>query len=140
MCDADDEGGYAVDERDEGRCGPEADLREREDDVVHNNVEGYAKEGAVEPGVACDGELMAHEKEDGGGGEGDEEVEEQAKQGGAMAHAKGGATQDAAGDALENSGGGYAAETKEDEGVRDVECANEESGTGDDLPEWGVIS
>jgi hypothetical protein len=138
--DAKDEGGDAVDERDEGRCRTEADFREREDDVVHDDVESYAKERAVEPGATTKWELVADEEEDCGGGEGDEEVEEQAEQGGAVAHAKGGATQDAAGYALENSSGGYAAETKKDEGVTDVERANEESGTGDDLPEWGVAS
>jgi hypothetical protein len=56
-----------------------------------------------------------------------------------MSHAKGRPAEDTAGDALKNSGGRYAAETIEDEGVRDVECADEESGTGDDLPERGTI-
>ena len=42
-------------------------------------------------------------------------------------------------DALEDSDGRHAAEAVEDEGVRDVECADEKSGTGDDLPEGGTI-
>ena len=83
---------------------------------------------------------MAGEEEDGGGGEGDEVVEEQSEQSGAVAHAKGGAAKDATGDALENSDGGHAPETVEDEGVRDVECADNQSGTGDDLPECRTIS
>jgi len=57
-----------------------------------------------------------------------------------VSHAKSRATVDAAGDALENSDGRHAAETVEDKGVRDVERADEERGTGDDLLEWGAIS
>ena len=56
-----------------------------------------------------------------------------------MSHAQSHAAVDTAGDALENSDGGHTAEAVEDEGVRDVECADEERGTGDDLPELGVI-
>jgi hypothetical protein len=84
-------------------------------------------------------ELTSGEEEDAGSGEGDEEVEEQSEEGRSLAHAKCGAAQGAAGDALKDSDGGCAAETIEDEGVRDVQCANKKSGTGDDLPEWGVI-
>jgi hypothetical protein len=54
-------------------------------------------------------------------------------------HAKDRAAVDAAGDALEDSDWRHAAEAIEDKGVRDVECADEKSGTGDDLPEWGMI-
>ena len=43
-----------------------------------------------------------------------------------MPHGKGGAAEDTAGDALEDAGGRYAAEAVEDEGVGDVECADEE--------------
>jgi hypothetical protein len=66
-------------------------------------------------------------------------MEEQAKERGAVAHAKCGAAHGAAGDSLKDSDGGYSPETVEDESVRDVQCANKKSGTGDDLPERGVI-
>ena len=89
--------------------------------------------------MRCNRKPVAGEEEDGGGGEGDEEVKKQAQESSAMSHAKGRPAEDTAGDALKNSGGRYAAETIEDEGVRDVECADEESGTGDDLPERGTI-
>jgi hypothetical protein len=137
--DAEDEGGDAVDERSEWRRRAQANFGEGENDIVHDAVEGNAKEGAVEPGMTREWELAAGKEEDGGGGESDEEVEDQAEQSGAMAHAKGGAAEGATGDVLEKSDGGYAAETVEDEGVRDVECADEKSGTGDDLPQWGMI-
>ena len=58
---------------------------------------------------------------------------------GAVPHAEGRAAVDATGNALEDSDGRYSAETIEDEGVRDVERADEERGTGDDLPERGAI-
>ena len=137
--DAEDQGGDAVDERNKRRYRPPTDFGEWKNDVVHDTVEGHTEERAVEEGVTREGEFAAGKEEDGGGGEGDEEMEEQAEERRADAHAKGGAAEGPAGDALENPGGGYAAETVEDEGVRDVECADEESGTGDDLPEWGAI-
>ena len=137
--DAEDEGGDAVDERYEWRHRSQANFGKWKNDVVHDDVEGHSEEGAVEPGTMRERELPSGEEEDGGGAEGDEEVEEQAEERRTVAHAKGGATQGAAGDALKDSDRGYAAETVEDEGVRDVQCANKKSGTGDDLPEWGVI-
>jgi len=137
--DAEDQGGDAVEEWDEWRGRAQANFGEGKNDVVHDAVEGHPEESAVEEGMWREGELAAGEEEDGGGGEGDEEVEEQAEESGAVAHAKGGAAEGATGNVLEESDGGYAAKTVEDEGVRDVECADEESGTGDDLPEWGMI-
>ena len=137
--DAEDEGGDAVDERDEWRHRSQANFRKGKNDVIHDDVEGHAEESAVEPGAASERELTSGEKKDGCGAEGDDEVADEADEGGPVPHAKGSASVDAAGDALENSDGRHAAEAIEDEGVRDVECADEERGTGRDLPKWGVI-
>jgi hypothetical protein len=65
--DAEDEGGDAVDERDEGRCGAWADFRGWKNDVVHDDVEGNAEERAVEERAATEIELACCEEEDGGG-------------------------------------------------------------------------
>ena len=138
--DAEDEGGDSVDEgnqRWEGRSWRH--FRQWKHDVVHDAIESYSEESAVEPWVARQWDLTSGEEEDGGGAEGDEEVADQADERGAVPHGEGRAAVDAAGDALKDSDGGYAAETVEDEGVRDVQCANKKSGTGDDLPERGVI-
>ena len=64
---------------------------------------------------------------------------DQPDEGCSMTHAKGGAAIDSACDALKNPDGRYAAESIEDEGVGEVEHADEESGTGDDLPERWTI-
>jgi hypothetical protein len=138
--DAEDKGGNAVDERDERGCRAEANFGERENYIVHDDVESNAEEAAVYPRMTSERKPAAGEKEDGGGGEGDEEVAEQPDEGRSMTHAKCGATIDSACDALKNPDWRYAAESIEDEGVGEVEYTDEEGGTGDDLPERGRIS
>ena len=66
-------------------------------------------------------------------------MEEQAEQGGSMAHPKGGSAEDSTGDTLKNSDWSHAAKTVEDKGVGDVECADQKSRSGDDFPEGGTI-
>jgi hypothetical protein len=79
-------------------------------------------------------------EEDGCGAAGYEEVADQADNRRAMSHAEGRPAVNAAGDALENSEGGYATKAIKNEGVGDVQCADEECGAGDDLPERGTIN
>jgi hypothetical protein len=138
--DAEDESGDAVDEwnrRREGR--PGGHLRQWEHDVVHDAIKSYSEESAIEPGMLREGKLTGGEEESGCGTEGDEEVADQAEEGGAASHAEDGSAVDATGDALEDSDGRHAAQTVKDEGIRDVESADEERGTSDDLPERGMV-
>jgi hypothetical protein len=137
--DAEDKCGHSVDERDEWGCRAEANFGEWENYVVHDDVESNTEEAAVYPWAAPKRELAAGEKEDGRGGEGDEEVAEQPDEGRSMTHTKGGAAINSTCDALKNPDGRYAAESIEDKGVGEVEYADEERGTGYDPPERGTI-
>jgi len=84
-------------------------------------------------------ELASDEQENQGGAESDEEVADEAYESGAMTHGESCASEDAAGDALEDSDGGYAAEAIKDKSIRDVQRADQERGTGDDLPKrWAI--
>ena len=62
-------------------------------------------------------------------------MEEQAEQGGLVAHVEGSSAENTTRDALKNSGWSHTAEAIKDKGVRDVQYADEKSGSGDDLPE-----
>lgn len=120
-----DECGDAIHEGYRGEMGLWDNVGQREDDVVHDDVNRYTVEGAVEQGTAGEREPAAGKKVDSCRSEGDEEVEDEAEQGGAAALSEGGTTEKAAGDTLKNSNGRDAMETIEDEGVGDVEDANE---------------
>lgn len=65
--DADDEGGDAIDERNERRGRPRADFGQRKNYVVHDDIEGNPEEGAVERRMTGERQFAAGEQEDGSG-------------------------------------------------------------------------
>jgi len=77
---------------------------ERDDDAVHEEVDGDSVEDAGQNGVIeQEAKATAGEKKDGGGAEGDDEVQEEAEKRGGDSACKGARTEDAAGDSLQQA-------------------------------------
>jgi hypothetical protein len=61
-------------------------------------------------------------------------MERYSKKGGLQAPNEGGATKKPTGNTLENFHRGNASEAVKDKSIGDIECANDETGPGDNLP------
>jgi hypothetical protein len=81
------------------------DVGQREDNVVHDDVNGDAIKGSIEPGMTPERKPAAEEKIDGRDGCSDEEVKKKPKQGRARALGEGCATDQSGGDALQDARG-----------------------------------
>jgi hypothetical protein len=101
---------------------------ERNDNAVHEEVDGSAVEGAGKNGVLeQEGQEAAGEKEDSASGESNEEVAEKAKSGGGDAAVVTARAEEAGGDSLEEAERLEAEVAVDDEGGGDVHGAAEET-------------
>ena len=99
-----------------------AERRERQDDVVHEDVDARPEGEAVAHGLPQQGgDLQAREGVGGGRPEGDHEVQEEAEGGRGRAARIGTRPQEPAGDGLQDPHRAHIAQGIDHEGIRDVE-------------------
>ena len=108
-------------------------MRERKHNIVHDHVNQNAVKRAVDPRVTGEWKSPAGEKINCGPRCSDEEVEQKAERNRARTHGVRGAANQPKGDALQNACGGDSPEPEKNDGVEDVQSANEETGSRDDL-------
>jgi hypothetical protein len=122
----------AVQERPDGEVGLGIEVGGWNDDVVHDAVDGDAVDGSGEDGPAVEWEFAADIDINSGDGESDEVVDDQSKGRGDHAIVICERADEAGSDGLRDSNCRDAHTSEEDEGVREIEGADKQSGTCDD--------